>query len=164
MCLIAFMQNPGFHNAILPLIVDSNCMFGYSVSTEAADNGGLVKWGYTSCKLGAGCYSARQYVLLKEINCSGTFPKCFLLCSYLSKYSFQLLKPCQCSFFILFALVFVCVSVPGSLFQQQYKHRMKHNLTFWLPQFPVLIVLTSKHIDFYKHFSAMLSLFSCYNH
>lgn len=70
---------------------------------------GVMNWGSTSCVLRFECWPGRQYALLKEINCWGAFPKCFLLCTYLSKYPFQLLLTCQSLFFIWFALVYACV-------------------------------------------------------
>lgn len=105
---------------------------------------GVTNWGSSSCVLDFECWTGRQYVLQKEINCWGAFPKCFLLCTYLSKYLFQLLLTCQCIFFS--SCLHLCVCVPGSLFQQQYKRRMKnttwpfdsHNSQFYRP--------TSKYI------------------
>lgn len=66
------------------------------------------------------------------MNCWGSFPKCFLLCSYLSKYPFQLLLTCQRIIFVGFFFVHLaCVRVCSrqSFFQQQCKRRIKN--TTW---------------------------------
>lgn len=76
--------------------------------TEPADNVGHELRLHQLCA----AFSGRQYVLLKEINYWGAFPKCFFLCTYLSKYPFQLLLTCQC----IFSPSCVCVCVFQTVF------------------------------------------------
>lgn len=127
----------------------------------------VMNWDSTSCVLHFECWPGRQYVLLKEINCWGSFLKCFLLRSYLYKYSFQLLLTCQCLFFHL-ACVCLCVCCSRQPYPMAIQAGdKKHNLTFDSNN-SQFVRPTSKYIPlaclvlsaFNRHFNTMWTLFS----
>ena len=91
-------------------------------------------------------------VLLKEINCWGGFPKCFLLCSYLSEYLFQLLLTCQWVFFFCFLphiFAFVCMWK----FMMGCSWALSDDLTYWFISFPFSSAIKTADERSYFHHS-----------
>lgn len=154
---LTFTMQPNCWLQIVIVCLDSSC----STANNGAANGGSA-----SCVLHFECWPGRQYVLLKEINCWGAFPKCFLLRSYLSKCPFELLLTCKS---IFLRLVCTCV-------RMQSKQRMKnttwpfdfHNSQFdqqtgkYIPVACLLVCSLLSAID--RHFSTKFTLYSFYDH